>query len=53
MFKASGVDRSTKDCGDAAEERALRHLLRQGLTLVRRNYRVAAGPRARACLRCC
>ena len=47
MFKASGVDRSTKDCGDAAEERALRHLLRQGLTLVRRNYRVARGPRAR------
>ena len=33
--------------GDGAEEQALRHLLAQGLTLVQRNYRVAAGPRSR------
>jgi putative endonuclease len=30
---------STKDEGDAAEDRALAHLLRQGLRLVARNYR--------------
>jgi putative endonuclease len=30
---------STKDEGDAAEDRALAHLLRQGLKLVARNYR--------------
>ena len=47
MFKVGLGDASTKSRGDAAEERALRHLLRQGLTLVRRNYRVARGPRAR------
>jgi putative endonuclease len=34
--------------GDEAEEQALRHLERQGLKLVQRNYRVAGGPRARA-----
>lgn len=33
--------------GDEGEARALAHLKRHGLTLVRRNYRVAAGPRAR------
>ena len=38
---------TTKEAGDAGEARALAHLLRQGLTLVQRNYRVAAGPRAR------
>lgn len=38
---------TTKAAGDAGEARALAHLTRQGLTLVRRNYRVAAGPRAR------
>ena len=38
MFKARG---------DAAEDRALQHLLQRGLTLVQRNYRVARGPRAR------
>ncbi len=38
MFKAQG---------DAAEGRALHHLLRHGLTLVQRNYRVARGPGAR------
>jgi putative endonuclease len=41
------VDKTTKGLGDDAETRALNHLLRQGLTLVQRNYRVAAGPRAR------
>ena len=39
---------TTKATGDAGEARALAHLLAQGLSLVRRNYRVAAGPRARA-----
>jgi putative endonuclease len=38
---------STKAVGDAAEARALDHLLRHGLQLVHRNYRVARGPRAR------
>lgn len=38
---------TTKALGDEAESRALAHLLGFGLTLVRRNYRVAAGPRAR------
>lgn len=41
------VEKSRKGVGDDAEERALQHLLRQGLRLVERNYRVAAGPRAR------
>ena len=36
---------TTKRVGDAGE--ALAHLERQGLTLVQRNYRVAAGPHAR------
>lgn len=43
MFKAG----SNQATGDAAEDRALAHLQRQGLTLVTRNYRVARGPRAR------
>lgn len=38
---------TTKSWGDEAEERALQHLLAQGLTLVERNYRVARGPSAR------
>jgi putative endonuclease len=42
MFKAG----SSKQRGDAAEARALAHLERHGLALVRRNYRVARGPRA-------
>jgi putative endonuclease len=37
----------TKERGDAAEAQALAHLLRHGLSLVQRNYRVAAGPRLR------
>lgn len=38
---------TTKSAGDAGEERALAHLLRHGLVLVQRNYRVAKGPRSR------
>ena len=38
---------TTKALGDAAEARALDHLNGAGLVLVRRNYRVARGPRAR------
>ena len=38
---------TTKIVGDAGEALALAHLERQGLTLVQRNYRVAAGPHAR------
>lgn len=38
---------ANKGVGDGAEEQALQHLLAQGLTLVQRNYRVAAGPRSR------
>lgn len=39
--------RTTKAVGDAAEDRALAHLQRQGLRLVQRNYRLAGGPRQR------
>ena len=49
MFK--GVFRSRPDTGargQAAEEAALAHLLRAGLRLIERNYRVAAGPSRRA-----
>jgi putative endonuclease len=38
---------TTKSMGDAAEAQALAHLVRHGLKLVRRNYRVAGGPRSR------
>lgn len=38
---------TTQALGDAAEVRALEHLLGHGLALVQRNYRVARGPRAR------
>jgi putative endonuclease len=38
---------TTKALGDLAEARALDHLSAAGLVLVRRNYRVARGPRAR------
>jgi putative endonuclease len=38
---------TTKTRGDAGEARALTHLQHHGLTLVQRNYRVAAGPGAR------
>jgi putative endonuclease len=46
--KTQGASGGTKAVGDAAEARALAYLLRQGLVLVRRNYRVARGPHARA-----
>jgi putative endonuclease len=39
--------RTTKAVGDAGEARALAFLVRQGLVLVERNYRVARGPHAR------
>ena len=43
------VDRSARAIrGTEAEDFALRFLQRQGLRLVERNYRVAAGPSARA-----
>ena len=38
---------TTKSVGDAGEALALAHVLGAGLTLVQRNYRVAAGPHAR------
>jgi putative endonuclease len=41
------VGNTTKEVGDGAEARALQHLQRQGLRLLERNYRVAAGPHAR------
>lgn len=39
--------RTTKSVGDEGEARALAHLVRHGLVLVQRNYRVARGPHAR------
>ena len=45
---AAGSSGPTKKAlGDASEALALAHLVRQGLTPVARNYRVAGGPRAR------
>ncbi|MBP6898569.1 MAG: YraN family protein [Burkholderiaceae bacterium] len=38
---------SSKARGDAAEDRALAHLLRHGLVLECRNYRLAGGPHRR------
>ena len=38
---------TTKAQGDAAERRALAHLMAGGLVPIERNYRVARGPRAR------
>ena len=43
MFKARAGSRP----GEAAEDRALQWLQGKGLTLVKRNYRVARGPHAR------
>ncbi len=44
----TGIPKTTsKESGDAGEDRALEHLLAHGLTLVQRNYRVARGPNAR------
>jgi len=51
MFNRVSGMLTKKEAGQAAgqegEARALAHLLRQGLTLVQRNYRVARGPGAR------
>ena len=44
MFSRSDSRQAT---GQGAEDRALAHLLRAGLMLVARNYRVARGPHAR------
>jgi putative endonuclease len=38
---------TTKQRGDAAEDRALAHLQASGLRLLTRNYRLAGGPRQR------
>ena len=38
---------TTRQTGNDGEARALAHLLRHGLVLVERNYRVAGGPQAR------
>jgi putative endonuclease len=38
---------TTKGLGDDAEDRALAHLLANGLKLVERNYRIARGPSRR------
>ena len=49
MFDKKGSPRkSGAETGSQAEDRALQHLLQQGLRLLERNYRVAAGPSARA-----
>ena len=45
--KDAKASATTKARGDAAEAKALAHLQRHGLSLVQRNYRVAAGPRLR------
>lgn len=47
MVTGSGRRTARQDVGDAAEQRALAHLLRHGLRLECRNYRVAGGPNAR------
>jgi putative endonuclease len=44
---AVGPKSAAKSVGDRAEALVLQHLLRHGLALVCRNYRVARGPRAR------
>ncbi len=47
MLKGKGGGGGTQARGDAAEDRALAWLQRQGLMLVQRHYRVARGPHAR------
>jgi putative endonuclease len=47
MFSRRSAATDKQVRGDAAEARALAHLVRHGLTLVERNYRVARGPHAR------
>jgi putative endonuclease len=46
ITKSPGTRASTKAAGDAAEAIALAHLVRHGLALVQRNYRIARGARA-------
>jgi putative endonuclease len=48
MFKRSApkVQTEKSKTGQAGEDRALPHLQQQGLRLVERNYRGAAGPGA-------
>lgn len=49
MFDKKGSPKShDTETGKAAEDRALQHLQQRGLRLLERNYRVAAGPSARA-----
>ena len=48
VTKKTGGETSKKTVGDEAEAQAWAHLRGQGLTLVRRNYRVARGPGAPA-----
>lgn len=48
MFDKKGSPKSRAVTGQEAEDRALHYLQRQGLRLLERNYRVAAGPSARA-----
>ena len=38
---------TTRQLGEGGEDQALRHLTRQGLCLIERNYQVAQGPYAR------
>lgn len=47
MSELKGKPESRKAAGQEAEDRALAYLLDQGLRLVTRNYRVAAGPSRR------
>ncbi len=48
MFSCRNAATTDKQrLGTAAESQALAHLLRHGLVLVERNYRVARGPHAR------
>lgn len=47
MSAINTIKATTKARGDEAEAQALAHLQRAGLALLTRNYRVAAGPRAR------
>ena len=47
MFSRRKAATDKQISGDAAEAAALAHLLRHGLSLVERNYRVARGPHAR------
>ena len=48
MDTSRGETKSRKSTGDEGEALALAYLQRAGLTLLQRNYRVAAGPAARA-----